>query len=132
MKITRFFKYALQQALNLFVVKHRFITHEEKTTWGTSIYFIEKSGKALARTYWYDEDSSVVILEGLHVEKESRQKGIATKLLKMHLEIAKKNKASSQLKVEENSWIQLWYKRLGYKDFIRSKEDNMMWMIMLP
>lgn len=114
------------------VVSHRFITHQEKTNWGVSVHTIEKSGKAYTRTYWYDNDETVVILEGLHVNKEARGNGIATQLLDMHLQIAKNNHASSQLKVKEGTWMHEWYKRKGYRDYVKDKECNTIWMYMLP
>jgi len=114
------------------VVSHRFITHYDKTDWGVSVHMIEESGRAYARTYWYDDDKTVVILEGLHVDKEARGNGIASKLLDLHIQIAKDNNASSQLKVKEGTWVHEWYKRRGYKDYVKCKESNDIWLYMLP
>jgi len=113
-------------------VVQRFIKHQEKTDWGVSIHMIEESGNAYARTYWYDDDETVVFLEGLHVNKEFRRNGIASQLLDLHIQIARDNHASSQLKVKEGTWVYEWYKRKGYKDFVKCKESNDIWMILLP
>jgi len=118
--------------LNIPDISHRFIKHHEKTNWGYSIHMMEKSGKAYARTYWYNDDKSVIFLEGLHVDEKMCGNGIATKLLEMHIQIAKEKKASTQLKVEEGSWMHEWYKRRGYKKYTRCEESNTIWLYMLP
>lgn len=124
-------KETLSNTLSSIVGKH-FICHTSNSDWGVSILVMEKNGKAFARTYWYYDDESTIYFDWLSVEKDMRRKGIATKLLNAHIDLAQMFKKKSVLIVKKDSWMCKWYKRKGYKDFIEDKEDNgNIWLIII-
>lgn len=115
------------------IVSHRFICHSSDSDWGGSVLVMEKSGKAFARTYWFNDDTGTIYFDWLSVDESERGNGIATELLNAHIEVAKKFEIETMLWVKKDTWMHEWYNRKGYKDYKDyEKESNAIWMRMLP
>jgi GNAT superfamily N-acetyltransferase len=108
-----------------------FISHGRPEHWGHSVLIMEKNGSAFARAYWYDDDHSVIYLDGLSVSDIARKHGIATKLQEIREEIGRELGATTScLWVDKDSWMHDWYQRRGYKDWkLYKNEKNAIWMI---
>jgi GNAT superfamily N-acetyltransferase len=114
-------------------VNHRFLTMKNTHDWGISMLYMEESGKAFARTYWYFDDESTIYFDWLNVIETARGNGIATELLNIHLKTADDMKMESCLSVKKETWMHEWYKRKGYKDLKDDdNESNNIWMNLLP
>lgn len=112
---------------------HRFLVMKNIHDWGISILYMERNGRAFARTYWYFDDESTIYFDWLNVIETERKKGIATELLNIHLKTADELKAESCLSVKKGTWMHEWYKRKGYKDSEDNVDEiNTIWMIRLP
>lgn len=110
-----------------------FIFHIKENDWGISIFVMEKRGKGFAQTYWFYDDISTIYFAWLSVNREEREEGIATELLKAHIEFAKRFNVKSMLSVKKDTWQHEWYKRKGYKDYKYHKPDNNeIWLYMHP
>ena len=119
--------------LNIACVNHHFLTMKNTHDWGISMLYMEESGKAFARTYWYFDDKSTIYFDWLNVIETARGNGIATELLSIHIKTADGLKAESCLSVKKGTWMHEWYKRKGYKDFKDNEtESNTIWMNRLP
>lgn len=115
------------------IVSSRFICHFYYSDCGGSVLVMEKSGKAFARTYWFNDDSSAIYFDWLSVDEGERGNGIATELLNAHIEIAKQFEVETMLWVKKDTWMHDWYKRKGYQDYKDNKnENNAIWMRLLP
>lgn len=115
---------------------NNFIYHSKTESWGSSIFLMEKEGKAFGRLYWYNDDILNKYIEGLSVDDQFRKQKIGTSLLKRLEKISKSMCANSiSLKVEKNTWMYDWYKRLGYKECKtneeKENENNFIWMTKL-
>ena len=107
-----------------------FISHLTTTYWGGYILIMEKKGRAFGRIYWYNNDKKTVYLDMLSVDKGMRKQGIGTKLQKMREKIGKEFGATtSWLWVKKDTWMFDWYKRRGYFDVKKYKQEkNAVWM----
>ena len=115
------------------IVSHRFICHLSDSDWGGSVLVMEKSGKAFARTYWFNDDKSTIYFDWLSVDEIERGNGIATELLNAHIEVAKHFEIETMLWVKKDTWMHERYNRKGYQDYKDyEKESNAIWMRMLP
>ena len=108
-----------------------YILHQKKETWGDSILIMESKGKGFARVYQYDDDKSACYCDMLSVSESFRNKGLGTELINYQMRIVKEhfkvNRAA--LTVLKGSWMQEWYKRLGFVDFPLIPEFNgYVWM----
>lgn len=108
----------------------RYIFHQSKSDWGGSILIMEKTGKAFARIYWFDDDDTTVYLDWLDVNEEERRKGIGLELQEIREEMGRKFGAKTAcLWVDKDSWMHEWYKRRGYEDWQENKnQNNAIWM----
>jgi len=125
----------LQELSNalLRIVCPRFICHISNSDCGGSVLVMEKSGKAFARTYWFNDDTDTIYFDWLSVDESERGNGIATELLNAHIGIAKKFEVETMLWVKRDTWVHEWYNRKGYQDYKDyEKESNAIWMRMLP
>lgn len=115
------------------IVSHRFICHISDSDWGGSVLAMEKSGKAFARTYWFNDDTGTIYFDWLSVDEIERGNGIATELLNAHIQIAKQFKVETMLWVKRDTWMHEWYNRKGYQDYKDyEKESSAIWMRLLP
>jgi len=115
------------------IVSHRFIVHTSENDWGGSVLVMENSGKAFARTYWFNDDNSTIYFDWLSVDDNVRGNGIASILLNSHIKVAKEFNTTSMLWVTKGTWMQDWYKRKGYTDYKDyEKESNAIWQKLEP
>ena len=115
------------------IVSHRYICHISDSDYGGSVLVMEKSGRAFARTYWFNDDAATIYFDWLSVDKSERGNGIATELLNAHIEVAKQFEVETMLWVEKGTWMHEWYSRKGYQDYKEHEnESNAVWMRMLP
>ena len=107
-----------------------FIIHIKSEYWGQSIFLMEKEGKAFARIYRYNDDTSAIYLENLSVDEDCRRQGIGRELCNIHERIAKEYCAKTLcLSVVKDSWMHEWYIRRGYEDFETNENENkQVWM----
>jgi len=115
------------------IVTPKFTCHISDSDWGGSVLIMEKSGKAFARTYWFNDDTTTIYFDWLSVDESERGNGIATQLLNAHIEVAKKFELKTTLWVKKDTWVHEWYIRKGYKDYKDCENDgNTIWMHMTP
>ncbi|KAA6327237.1 hypothetical protein EZS27_023762 [termite gut metagenome] len=118
--------------LTLACVNSRFISHSKIEYWGSSIFLMEKNGKAFGRIYWHNDDSTTMYFAGLSVSVEARKQGLATELLEMYEDISKALGATMLcLAVQKNTWTHGWCKRRGYDEFEHNdveNEEDTIWM----
>ena len=108
----------------------KFISHQRKETEGVSIMFMEEKGRAFGRLYFYDNDSTMVLLSDLSVSPEDRKQGIGRQMQEIREQMAINSSATTAyLWVEKDSWMQEWYRRRGYEDYAdKEDEENKIWM----
>jgi N-acetylglutamate synthase-like GNAT family acetyltransferase len=96
----------------------------------TSIFIIEKSGKAIARAYFYHDDTNIIYLDMLSIDTDIRQQGIGTKLQIIRENIGLILGANTScLWAKKDTWMYDWYKRRGYEDYKPYEDDERyMWM----
>ncbi|MDD6210536.1 MAG: GNAT family N-acetyltransferase [Bacteroidales bacterium] len=108
----------------------RYISHYVVSSWGVSILIMEKSGKAFARLYRYNDDPNTVYLDCLSVDENARRHGVGTELQEIRENIGRSMGANiSCLWVEKDTWMHDWYKKRGYKDLRDNEnEEGAIWM----
>ena len=108
-----------------------YIIHESISSWGTTFHIMKSDGGGYIKTYYYLDDPDYIYASDLHVDKNIRNKGIGSKLLEIHLNIANCLGAKySLLWVRKNTWIEDWYKKLRYKYYKEYLDEaNSIWMI---
>jgi GNAT superfamily N-acetyltransferase len=91
---------------------------------------MEKTGKAFARLYQYNDDTTTVCLDYLSVDFEIRRKGIGTELQEIREKIGRSLGADTAcLWCRKDTWMHDWYKRRGYEDWKDNEdEENAIWM----
>lgn len=114
----------------LLYVSSRFITHITETSWGYSIWIMEKKGNGFARAYYYSDDQSTIYLDNLSVSWHSRKRGIGTKLQEIREHIGRfAGFKKSCLWVVSGTWQEEWYKRRGYVEVCEHPDEtNGLWM----
>lgn len=112
------------------LIDSRFIPCLVKGELNDSLFITEKSGNAMARLYWYHDDNTTVYLDWLNVSETHRKKGLGKELQEIRERIGVSMGAvTSCLWVVKGSWMQDWYKRRGYVDWIdHDTETNAIWM----
>jgi GNAT superfamily N-acetyltransferase len=112
------------------IIPGHFIYYITNESWGFEVLIMGKTGNAFARAYWFHDDKESVYLNWLTVSPESRKQGIATELQNIREEIGRKIGAKcAYLQAENESWMQKWYKRRGYKECENTSiEENLIWM----
>lgn len=113
----------IESALNCVSGFDTNIIHE---TWGDIIELANNN--VSGNLYWYHDDNKNIYISSLKVKTNIKQQGFGTKLLDNIEKIGKCLGATfSCLWVEKNSWMQEWYKRKGYEDYI-DKNKKYIWM----
>ena len=85
-------------------------------------------GKATTTLYSYADDPSNIYLAGLRVKPEFMNKGYGRELLGLCEKIVRGlDIITICLWVEEDSWMQDWYERLGYI-YLKKHSENHVWM----
>ena len=103
--------------------------HKNVWTWGQTHTIVYLGGVGLVNISIEDDNRDVATIHGLSVLPEARGKGNGTKLLKLAEKEALEMGASRIcLATEPDSWIESWYKRLGY-EFDSYNEDNLILLI---
>ena len=104
------------------------ITHKIESNWGTSLYFMEKSGKAFARLYWFKDEVKTGYLCSLSVNEDCRNQGFGTYLQNLRETIAiELGMIEVRLWVLNDSWMCKWYERRGYI-YHSEYSDTQIWM----
>lgn len=110
-----------------------FLLLPSKDFWGGSVMVMQKEAKGFCRTYFYHDNQDYICFDWLVVNESDRKKGIGTRLLKAHIELAKSLNIESYLWVKTGSWMHDWYRRNGYVDYKdHETEENSMWMVLKP
>lgn len=79
--------------------------------------------------YYYKDDNSTCYISNLYVNYKDRKQGIASKIMEIAFEKSRKYGFKYIcLTVEENSWAEKWYRRLGFETFgIIAKDSPLIW-----
>jgi len=111
--------------LELRYPKFRFEFYPDEE-WGNSIFIYTKDGGCgQIRMYWYNDDLVNIYLEDLHVDENSRSKGIGRSLIDIcESACIYIGGISLSLWVDGNSWMKDWYRRIGYEYLIDCKDDK--------
>lgn len=100
--------------------------------WGKSIHLISDDGKALIKIVIDNRDKESCDLYDLNVHPSCQRQGIAFRLMQEAFATAKENGIKRVfLWVERGSWMENWYRRLGFEEeeFRRPPDDTTFWMI---
>ena len=99
--------------------------HKNTWVWGQTRTIIYQNGVGFVNISIENIDPTRAIIHGLSILPFYRKCGKGTKLLKKAEQEAKKMGASQvSLATEPDSWLEKWYKRLGY-EFNSYDEDNL-------
>jgi hypothetical protein len=95
----------------------------------TKTWHIEKNKKGAFQSYFFHDDLSKIFFSDFFVQKEFREEGVGLELIKYHHGASKYlGFKESFLGVEKGSWMENWYKRLGY-EFYEEKDENENWLV---
>ena len=116
-------------ALVLSCIPTTFVAHYVDE-WSPYICILEKEGRAMCSTYWYEDEPLLIYLSDLSVSESARKLGLGTQLQKIHEDIAKQIGATTScLHVGKTTWMHEWYQRLGYIDQEDHNEvEGAVWM----
>lgn len=79
--------------------------------------------------YWYSDDISRCYISELFVEKEYRNNGIGSKLISFCIDKAKElNFEQIILKCDKNSFMDNYYKKIGFKYYCEDENDDFEWL----
>lgn len=94
------------------------------------VLLMTSNGVGVARVYQYSDDQESVILDMLHISKESRGHGLGKRLIEIQENIGKALGVKSlYIQVERGSWMEGWYERIGYKfDKVNEEDKKWVWM----
>lgn len=81
---------------------------------------------ASVNIYWYEDDDDSIYISSLRVDPKYRGMGIASELIKACEDAT--DRTNSYLWVEEGSWMQEWYKRIGYQYYQQHERPGFVWM----
>lgn len=92
------------------------------------IYIMEVSGKAFCELSYYKNELHNMFLSNLNVEERYRRKGLASELIAIVSDMAKK-KGSKYLYLDadmsKGKWLLDWYKRIGFVPFNTSDNGDL-------
>lgn len=97
-----------------------YIFHKADLDWGWSIIIMDKKGKSTIQIYLITENTIErnIALQSLSVCIEDRNKGLATKILDLAIDICKELGFSKvYLWVEKDTWQMDWYIRRGFETY---------------
>ena len=114
----------------LSTISKDYIYHYNNVNYSDNILIIKTDGTAMGRIYWFHDDNSVVYLNWLSVNEESRNKGLGLELQLIRENIGVVMGAKHfMLWVEKGSWMEGWYIRRGYEYHSKHKtEKGVVWM----
>lgn len=114
---------------NTYLYRHRFISHSIENDSVGIRYFMESTGRAFIKTYWYKDDESVIYFTGLSISKDYKRNHLATELLNLCTLWYKVSSIKTiRMVVLKDSWLCDWYKSLGYY-YIKDDDDtDYIWM----
>lgn len=112
--------------MNVFL---RFHLHYDPGERASCVTIMLDGGIGLVRLTWYDDDE-IALISDLHVVDCARRIGLGGFLLLLVIETARfLGFEMIQLKVLKQSWMEEWYKKVGFI-FTQSDEDGKYdWMI---
>ena len=106
-----------------------FIVHKFKDKKVCYYMFMEKSGRAFAKGYTFNDDKKTFYMSELTVDPMYRRLGLGLKLQKLREQMAKKKGYKyTCLFVKKGSWMAKWYKRRGYKYYQKYKKKGFVWL----
>lgn len=107
----------------------KLIKHYIKDGDYSSIGFMESTGIAYARAYYFADDKKTFFLDSLSVDETFRNKGIGTELQKIREQLAlEKGFKYTMLWVKKRTWMRKWYQRRGYHYYKPYKEEKAVWL----
>jgi len=113
--------------LNLDVITHKASWSPSGDHAFTEQLFILRDGSASFVLYWYDDKPDSLVLRNLFVSTEFRRRGVALKILSSLTDYCKLNKKELHFWVEKDSWIERWYRSIGFAPNGEMDGDNI-WM----
>ena len=100
-------------------------THKNQWIWGKTHTVVWWNGVGLVNVSVENETPELATIHGISVLPTYRKRGYGTKLLHLAENEARKMGATRVcLATEPNSWLEEWYKSLGY-EFDSYNEDNL-------
>ena len=103
--------------------------HKNVWTWGQTHTIVYLGGVGLVNISIENDDPTVAIIHGISILPKYREKGNGTKLLELAEEEAMKMGARrTSLATVPDSWMESWYKRMGY-EFDSYDEDNLIILV---
>lgn len=89
----------------------------------------ESSGRCGCSLYYYTSEPDKIYIANVKVEPEYRRKGLATKMLDAVFTYIKVMQQFSMiyLWVEDSSWMEQWYYKLGFK-FLYRADSKYIWL----
>ena len=101
------------------------VIHKNIWCWGRTHTIVIRSGHGLVSVSVENDNPSVAIIHGLSVTEDYRGLGTGRTLIWEAEQEAREMGASQvSLATEPDSWLEKWYKRLGY-EFNSYDEDNL-------
>ena len=96
----------------------------------TSIQHMTKDGAGFFKCYWVlDENFDRIFFSDFYVNQDKRNSGLGKQMIDSFHKFARLSGfKNSLLGAEKGSWMEAWYKRLGY-EFHEEKDDNENWLI---
>jgi len=118
-----------QKEIENIIPENYIFSIRQEDSWGFSILVMQKTWKASGRIYWYTDNTNDVFLEGLHVHESLRQQGIGNEIIQLLTNIGISLGAkTSNLWVKQDSWLYIWYSKLGYEYFKDHEDEGFVWM----
>lgn len=99
--------------------------------WGSQnkTWRIEKERRGAFSSYFFYDDLTRIFFCDLFVKEEFRHTGLGFFLINFyHKEAKELGFKESLLGVDKGSWMEIWYKKLGY-EFHSEKCENENWLI---
>ncbi len=103
----------------------KLVIHKNTWCWGRTHTIVIRNGHGLVNVSVEDDNPKVATIHGLSVTEDYRGLGTGRTLIWEAEQEAREMGASQVcLATEPNSWLEEWYKRLGY-EFNSYNEDNL-------
>lgn len=100
--------------------------------WGASIHVIAADGKALVKMVIDNDNTEDCDLYDLNTHPSCRRQGYATMLMQEAEKIALSMGIKRlNLWVEKKSWMEQWYRQMGFyiEEFRKPPNENTIWMV---